>query len=409
MNRIHLPRWAALVAIPFLFLACGREGQPESKGSTPAAPSTASRPTNGRPDVPVADLDLSGALPGAPAAGGPMTEADKAWRSLLEAMQPPPFPAAWEATPPSEEQQKSFQRTNATLAASAAERAREFYTKYPDDGRTPEARERERHLLGVAAELGNTNALARLATLQEARLKDPNLTEQERLAVRLEQIQQNLAADAGTNLLARVDELEKQVRALRKEFTNNAEVVGLLLAVAEGRLAQGQAERARALVVEVADAVKDPDIQEAAQAMLKGIQRIGQPLEIKFKALDGRDVDLQSMRGKVVLVDFWATWCGPCMEELPTVKATYEKLHAKGFEVVGISLDQDRKALDRVLAREKIPWPQHMENAPGAVKFSDPLGIESIPTMWLVDKQGKLRDLNAREGLAGKVEKLLAE
>jgi thiol-disulfide isomerase/thioredoxin len=210
-------------------------------------------------------------------------------------------------------------------------------------------------------------------------------------------------------VVARVDALEKSVRTLQKEFTNSTEVVGLLLAVAQGRLAQGQTEQARALAVEVADAIKDPDIQEAAQALLKSIQRIGKPLAIKFKAIDGREVDLAALRGKVVLIDFWATWCGPCMAEMPKVKALHEKLNPKGFEIIGISLDQDRKALDRVIARDKIPWPQHLETAPGAEKFTDAFGIESIPTLWLVDKKGNLRDVNGIEDLEGKVAKLLAE
>lgn len=96
------------------------------------------------------------------------------------------------------------------------------------------------------------------------------------------------------------------------------------------------------------------------------------------------------------------------MAELPNVKATYEKLNPKGFEIIGISFDQDQDKLENIVQREKMPWPQHYESG-GQNKFGEEFGITGIPTMWLVDKKGNLRDINGREDLAEKVEKLLAE
>src|SRR5690606_27753233 len=87
------------------------------------------------------------------------------------------------------------------------------------------------------------------------------------------------------------------------------------------------------------------------------------PLEMKFTALDGREVDLAQLRGKVVLIDFWATWCGPCKQEMPNIRRVFETYHEQGFEVIGISLDVEkdrRKVLDYV-QKEKLPWPQHFD------------------------------------------------
>jgi thiol-disulfide isomerase/thioredoxin len=133
------------------------------------------------------------------------------------------------------------------------------------------------------------------------------------------------------------------------------------------------------------------------------------PLEMKFTAMDGAEVDLSKMRGKVVLVDFWATWCGPCVAELPNVLAAYSKLHDKGFEIIGISFDDDKKKLENFVKEKGMAWPQYFDGKGWQNQFGQQYGINSIPRMWLVNKQGMVVDTNARQDLAGKVEKLLAE
>jgi thiol-disulfide isomerase/thioredoxin len=113
------------------------------------------------------------------------------------------------------------------------------------------------------------------------------------------------------------------------------------------------------------------------------------------KDLDGQPLDLAAYKGKVVLIDFWATWCGPCVAELPNVIAAYGKYHDKGFEIVGVSLDQSREALVTFLSEHKMTWKQYFDGLGWKNKVSTSYGIDSIPATFLLDGQGRIiaRDL----------------
>ncbi|MBE7496626.1 MAG: TlpA family protein disulfide reductase [Verrucomicrobiaceae bacterium] len=133
------------------------------------------------------------------------------------------------------------------------------------------------------------------------------------------------------------------------------------------------------------------------------------PLDLKFTAVDGREVDLSKMQGKVVLIDFWATWCGPCVAELPNVLKAYKELHPKGFEIIGISLDSDKGKLEAFVKERGMEWPQYFDGKSWKNEISSRYGINSIPAMWLVNKKGMVVSTSARGGLEEKAAKLLAE
>jgi len=395
--NIRLVCWP--LAVTLILVGCGE--RQDRKPSTPAS---------APPPPPVADAPMLS--PGDAAALGvaaPQTEGDKAWAEVeksLEALIRPPDDAPAD---PTKEQREELQRKQGDAMEAAATKVREFYTKYPDHANAAEARQHEQGLLTVSARLGNTNATERLAKIEKARLDDPNLPEDERLQLRVDQMQRAASTKAAGDMNVMLTEMEAGARTLQKEFPKRTELSGLILQVAEARLNQGETEKARKLAQEIIEAKPEAELKEAAEELLTKLGRVGKPLEIKFKAVDGREVDLSAMKGKVVLVDFWATWCGPCMRELPNVKAAYEKLNPKGFEIVGISFDRELGKLKQVVDREKMTWPQYFEGNGDSNKYGEEFGISGIPTMWLVDKKGVLRELNARENLPAKVEKLLAE
>ncbi len=151
----------------------------------------------------------------------------------------------------------------------------------------------------------------------------------------------------------------------------------------------------------------NPALREMAEGKLR--LATGQKLDLKFTAVDGREVDSAKLRGKVVLIDFWATWCGPCVAELPNVKKVYDQYHAQGFEVVAISLDSDKKKLLDFISKNGLPWPQHFDGKGPKNEFAQKYAVAAIPAMLLVDRTGKIVSSNARgEKLEAEVKRLLS-
>jgi len=298
-----------------------------------------------------------------------------------------------------------FRESQGKLAGEAADKAKDFYTRFPKHEKADDARKKEYELTAFAAQLGNTNRLARLDVLQKERLADPKLSEEERFELRAQMVQMAAMRKQSEGEPAMLAEFEKGVRELQKDFPKREEVYGMLLEVASN----SEGDKARQVAQEIIDSPAPNGAKDDARKLLKKMEAVGKPLPIKFTAVDGRKGDLTQMAGKVVLVDFWATWCGPCVAELPNVKAAYDKLHAKGFEIVGISFDKEKDRLEKFVAEKKMAWPQYFDGKYWENVIGQEYGINSIPAMWLVDKKGNLRDTNARAGLAEKVEKMLAE
>lgn len=132
-------------------------------------------------------------------------------------------------------------------------------------------------------------------------------------------------------------------------------------------------------------------------AAARGNIEIGAAMpDLTVTTLDGRAIPLRSLAGKVVLLDFWATWCAPCVRELPNMQALYEAHSREGLEIVGLSLDSAPETVSRYVGEKGIPWP--VGHLAGGWKSAivTHYGVNALPSLWLYDRTGTLRFYNVR-------------
>lgn len=130
--------------------------------------------------------------------------------------------------------------------------------------------------------------------------------------------------------------------------------------------------------------------------------------EISLPDVNDSPISLSSFKGKVVLIDFWASWCGPCRASIPSVIKLYDKYKAKGFEVFGVSIDSKKKDWIKAIAQDKITYPQVNDKAGWYSKTADKYGVNAIPNTFLLDKTGKIVAIDLEgEQLENKVKALL--
>jgi peroxiredoxin len=147
-------------------------------------------------------------------------------------------------------------------------------------------------------------------------------------------------------------------------------------------------------------------VDEAAQNT--GVGTVMRDFELLL--LDGRRLRLSDLRGSVVLIDFWATICPPCVEEMPTLQRLYKELAGTGFTILGISLDSDVDAARTFLVEHEIAWPSACSGDRWADRTAKLLNVHATPSMWLLDRRGVIRAFDLRGDDLGKaVRELLAE
>lgn len=205
---------------------------------------------------------------------------------------------------------------------------------------------------------------------------------------------------SGLEKLRAAEDKVAAARGLLQDFTDFAELYSgsyeaAVALVNHGALAGaiGDHETAEKSLRRALETTDDPGLTAAVRGRLAqlAIRPGGVPPEFAATSVAGGKVSLAALKGKVVLLDFWATWCGPCRAELPNVKSVYGKYRDQGFEIVGISLDRSEDSLKDFVAKEKMEW-THIYNAslPAGKDIATRYNITSIPQMILIGRDGKI-------------------
>ena len=268
-------------------------------------------------------------------------------------------------------------------------------------------------VLSLLPQFGDEGAVKRRAEFLAKSLEDPRpaVANMAKQFLKMEQVQK-IGELKKPERAALIEELAKDIQdgELTDDEVQFALTAGNTLAEA------GETEEAAAalnLFAKYVEASGSPNAEKIVKSFRGTARKLtlpGNPIEIAGTKMDGKPFSIEELKGKVVLIDFWATWCGPCLAELPNVQEQYELYHAKGFEVVGISLDEDRAELEAFLEEKKLPWMTlHQNDGSGwgnenAARYS----INGIPACFLIDQEGKVVSLECRgEELPEMLEKLL--
>lgn len=302
-------------------------------------------------------------------------------------------------TPPQVTDYASFVQFRDRLVHAILGAAEKVLAANPNDQQKAEAVQSKLTALAILSRTGDAEATAKLARLPEE-LKKAGLTELARDADAIS-LQALLKADAGMSDA----DYAKTVDRI-KTFLSQGPIGGreASLAMTAAQLAEmtGNNDLAIGAYRDLGKLLAKSDDEAVAttgvrmEGSARRMNLLGKPMLLKGVTLDGKAFDWSRYKGKVVLIDFWATWCGPCVAELPLVRQAYDLYHDRGFDVVAISLDDDRHQLEEFIQENKLPWTVLFDADAGKDSMADYYGVFGVPTVILVGADGKVISLDAR-------------
>ncbi len=199
----------------------------------------------------------------------------------------------------------------------------------------------------------------------------------------------------------------KKLEQFVADYPNSPDAAEAMLQLAIAQEFAGQDDEAKKWYGNIVRQFPNATVAKKAAGAKNRLESVGKLIDLQGKSLAGELIDLSKFRGKVVLIQFWATWCEPCKADMIILKDLFEK-YQQGFAVIGVNLDSNAETVSSYLSENRLPWPQIFEEGGLDSRPAVELGILTLPTMILVDAEGKVihRNVNASE-LAAELKKIV--
>lgn len=326
----------------------------------------------------------------------PAGDADADWQAIIALDAGP----SRRATSPAQVQPLALEHL------ARQERAlRAFLAAHGSDARSFEARLRLVRLLSLRADIKDGASVPREVPQLLAELERVATPEQ-RKEVEFARISHTMRT-LRTPTTAQRDALLAAARAFQTAHPDDARLASLLTEVAT--LFDLQPKTRQALLLDAKPLAQDAELKTRIADDLRRIELLGQPVTLRFKPAGGGGFDVADYRGKLVLLVFFAGWSQPALEALDTIQRAAANFPKGSVQILGVSLDTKRERLVAIAEQKRITWPVACDGKGWESALVRPLGINALPTVWLLDREGKLRSLNALEGTAAQVRQLLGE
>lgn len=191
----------------------------------------------------------------------------------------------------------------------------------------------------------------------------------------------------------------KMLEAFVKEYPESPDSAEAMLQLAMAQEFAGEDEKAIEWYSQVAKRFPQSTSAKKAAGSVVRLESVGKPIEFDGTSIDGKSVNLAALKGKAVLIQYWATWCEPCVQDMERIGELHAKYAGRGFEVIGVNLDNNRDEMVAFLTKNRLPWPQIHEAGGLDSRPANQLGILTLPTMLLIGKDGNVisRNLHVSE------------
>jgi peroxiredoxin len=281
---------------------------------------------------------------------------------------------------------------------------RAFLKQYPGDSRRIEARLRLARVLQLKADVDDKKIVSpEVETL--IREAEKMAKPEDRADVEFARISYTMRSMREPTAQQRQRMLDA-ARSFQAAHPTDRRLAGLLTEIAT--LFDLQTKTKQALLIAAQARATDEDLKARITDDLRRIDLVSQPVSLRFEPADGKPIDVADYRGKTVFVLFFSCWSPPAVEAVLKLQKIFPELPAESFQVLGVSLDRSREPLERLVTEQKIDWPIICDGKGWESPLVRGNGINSLPTAWILDREGRLRSLNGMIETASQVREITA-